>query len=459
MTLAAVAATTSAQASVEISSKPTHNMNCTGGVCAPTAKNADLNATDLANMLATGDVTVASQSIAQDIYVNATLNWASSAKLKLDAFRSVVVNRAVEVRGNGALAIETNDGGKNGDYRFFGKGHVKFWNTGSQLEINGVAYLLVQSIRELKKAAKLNDSGHYALAKSIDAAGHAYKYAPVNGIFTGTFEGLGNTISNFTITKDGALIERLCGNTLCSSVIRDLGLIAVNINGSGYSAPLVVWNGGTIANCFATGRISVSGQGDAGGLVTDNSGIIENSYADVAVSGTTAGGLVALNISFGSGEPAVITGSYSLGPVSGYYAGGLVGLNHSYAKIVNSYSFGPVMGSDAGGLVGRYDSSHDAYSLTSSYSTGAVTGDVLVGGLVGDDEVQAYISNTYWDMDASGINDPSRGAGNVPNDPGITGLTEAQLKSGLPAGFDSAIWGHSASINNGYPYLLANPPQ
>src|SRR6185312_15050225 len=97
---------------------------------------------------------------------------------------------------------------------------------------------------------------------------------------------------------------------------------------------------------------------------------------------------------------AVITGSYSLGPVSGYYAGGLVGLNHSYAKIVNSYSFGPVMGSDAGGLVGRYDSSPDAYSLTSSYSTGAVTGDVLVGGLVGDDEVQAYISNTYWDMDA-----------------------------------------------------------
>ena len=28
----------------------------------------------------------------------------------------------------------------------------------------------------------------------------------------------------------------------------------------------------------------------------------------------------------------------------------------------------------------------------------------------------------------------------------------------LPAGFDPAIWGQNASINNGYPYLLANPP-
>ena len=40
----------------------------------------------------------------------------------------------------------------------------------------------------------------------------------------------------------------------------------------------------------------------------------------------------------------------------------------------------------------------------------------------------------------------------------LTGLTDAQLKSGLPAGFDPAVWGQSAGINNGYPYLLSNPP-
>ena len=58
MAFAVAVAATSAQASVQISSNPTHNMNCTGGVCTPTAKNADLNATDLANMLATSDVKV-----------------------------------------------------------------------------------------------------------------------------------------------------------------------------------------------------------------------------------------------------------------------------------------------------------------------------------------------------------------------------------------------------------------
>ena len=32
------------------------------------------------------------------------------------------------------------------------------------------------------------------------------------------------------------------------------------------------------------------------------------------------------------------------------------------------------------------------------------------------------------------------------------------MKSGLPDGFDPQVWGQDANINNGYPYLLANPP-
>jgi hypothetical protein len=62
-------------------------------------------------------------------------------------------------------------------------------------------------------------------------------------------------------------------------------------------------------------------------------------------------------------------------------------------------------------------------------------------------------------MDSSGIDDPGEGAGTPRNDPGITGLTDAQLKSALPAGFDPNVWGQSPNINNGWPYLLANPPQ
>ncbi|MFL6691148.1 MAG: hypothetical protein ACJ8IR_13340 [Alphaproteobacteria bacterium] len=41
----------------------------------------------------------------------------------------------------------------------------------------------------------------------------------------------------------------------------------------------------------------------------------------------------------------------------------------------------------------------------------------------------------------------------------VTGLSDAELRSGRPAGFKSDVWGQSPDINNGYPYLLANPPQ
>jgi hypothetical protein len=68
-------------------------------------------------------------------------------------------------------------------------------------------------------------------------------------------------------------------------------------------------------------------------------------------------------------------------------------------------------------------------------------------------------SDTYWDTTTSGITDPSKGAGNKKNDPGIEGLTTVQLRSGLPDGFSGAVWGEKSSINGGLPYLLANPPR
>jgi hypothetical protein len=77
-----VAAATSAQASVEISTDPTQNMNCSGGVCSPTAKKAFLNVTDLAGMLSSGDVKVTSASIAMDIDIKATLTRQKIAHAK-----------------------------------------------------------------------------------------------------------------------------------------------------------------------------------------------------------------------------------------------------------------------------------------------------------------------------------------------------------------------------------------
>jgi hypothetical protein len=41
----------------------------------------------------------------------------------------------------------------------------------------------------------------------------------------------------------------------------------------------------------------------------------------------------------------------------------------------------------------------------------------------------------------------------------VTGLTTKQFKSGLPEGFEPPIWAEKKTINNGYPYLLGNPPR
>ena len=87
---------------------------------------------------------------------------------------------------------------------------------------------------------------------------------------------------------------------------------------------------------------------------------------------------------------------------------------------------------------------------------GALT---IVGGVIGYDYSDASLAADYWDLDTTGVTDPAQGAGNIPNDPGLVGLSDAQLKSGLPAGFDPKIWASDPNINSGYPYLLANPPQ
>ncbi|HEY1614444.1 MAG TPA: hypothetical protein VGF97_12205 [Rhizomicrobium sp.] len=66
---------------------------------------------------------------------------------------------------------------------------------------------------------------------------------------------------------------------------------------------------------------------------------------------------------------------------------------------------------------------------------------------------------TYRDTTSSGLTNLSQGAGNIANDPGITGETTAQLQTGLPAGFDWSIRAENSSIAGGLPYLIANPPQ
>jgi hypothetical protein len=199
----------------------------------------------------------------------------------------------------------------------------------------------------------------------------------------------------------------------------------------------------------------------AGGLFADNRGMISLSYASGEVTAGSsrksgeAGGLGGTN----GGE---IDQSFSTGAVqdsllpnnehSHYYTsnGGLVGMQDD-GSTTNSYAAGAVTVNyrgRAGGLVGS-----GGGAISTSYALGRVSAPLSgkAWGFIGKD--YSTTTDDYWDTDSSGVS-----VGCPRECTGVTGLTDAQLKSALPAGFDPKIWGQKKSINNGYPYLLANPP-
>ncbi|MCK4664089.1 MAG: T9SS type A sorting domain-containing protein [Bacteroidales bacterium] len=122
------------------------------------------------------------------------------------------------------------------------------------------------------------------------------------------------------------------------------------------------------------------------------------------------GGLVGDN-----DNSSTVSNSYSTGSVSGdSNVGGLVGNNYS-STVNNSYSTGSISGSDyVGGLVGY---NYFASTVNNSYSTGSISGSgYCVGGLVGYN--YSIVSNSFWDIQTSGQTTSYGG----------TGKTTAEMK-------------------------------
>ncbi|MBV9062395.1 MAG: hypothetical protein JOY77_05645 [Alphaproteobacteria bacterium] len=134
------------------------------------------------------------------------------------------------------------------------------------------------------------------------------------------------------------------------------------------------------------------------------------------------------------------------------YAGGLVGIGAG--TISNSYATGSITGGNKdnlGGLVGGSENT----AISHAYAVGAVSDSSYAGG-VGGRIKSPQFDRVYWDTDTSGR---TSACGRDRTCNGAAGLTDAQLKSGLPDGFDPKIWAQDPNINNGYPYLRNNPPQ
>ncbi len=445
-------------AAVTISTAVTKNMSCTSGVCTPTAKNAVLNVNDLTNMLASGNVTVntGSGQLAQqveDIAMSAGFTWVSASSLSLDAYRSITVNQPISVAGTGAVTLTTNDGGTGGYLFFVSDGRLSFFDTSNNLTINGSAYTLVNTLSSLARAIAANPAGAYAFSANYDASQDGtYPQSPVQTTFAGSFEGLGNTISNITVDSShtqnngvGGLFAELSGVGIANLSLSNL---TMKVSRTGSAGGIVGWSlNGSVFGVHVSGNIG-GGVQSIGGLIGENEGSLDESSSDAKVNdgGHCAGGLVGEN-------DGSITNSFATGKVKGKYVGGLACVNH--ADITNSYSTGSVSGGGSSTAAGL--TSGDSGEILTSYSTGFVSGGLgsTIGGFVGIEDNTPGPGDCYWDTTTSGTNE---GTGNEGNVQGLTGLTTTQFKAGLPAGFDPTIWKEHKKINNGFPYLIANPP-
>jgi hypothetical protein len=263
----------------------------------------------------------------------------------------------------------------------------------------------------------------------------ANTWTPI-GDFRGTFDGNDHVVSGVYINN---LNDQQGLFGVNKGLIENLGVIAFYVKGKNYVGGLVGDNGrnAKIENSYSIGR--VSGENSVGGLVGNNSeSLISNCFHSGVVRGVgeNVGGLVGRVYLPGS----MISNSYSTGTVTGQSnVGGLVG--ELYGSVSNSYSTSTVTGEKyVGGLIGEI--TNTGSPVRNSYAAGVVVGNERVGGLVGGG---GTITSSYYDSEVSGQGD-TRG----------TGKSTAEMKrevTFITWDFE-LIWGLDSGINNGYPYLL-----
>jgi hypothetical protein len=299
---------------------------------------------------------------------------------------------------------------------------------------------------------------YYRLGAPVDLSG-IFLQLPVIPVFTGTLDGNNLTISHVTITGDSYV--GLFGRIDAGSCVRNLGLVDVNIVGSGYNVGAIAGSsgdyyhdvidaqgvtskeseGGDIIHCYSTGRVHGDDYGVGGLVGFRHGGSFTRCSSGAEVTGSSSvGGLVGEN---NAGE---VTQCHSDGVVSGiqpsdHRVGGLVGL--TYGPITQCYNTGSVTGSPGltGGLIGELGS-----VVTNCYSTGVVTWGSYshAGGLVGyvmppvsrggtvsvpPSDPNQSVRNCFWDIQASGC---------TWSDGGV-GKTTAEMKTAstfLDAGWD-----------------------
>ena len=194
-----------------------------------------------------------------DIVVDSPLSWSTSATLTLSAFNGITVNAPITVTGDGTLVLTYNNnvGGINaaGTLAFLsGQGSAQFTtqaanpslfiNNGTPLIGNGTQYTLIYAIGTTPTTGiqSLNgSSGNFALAAPLDATSLGAIATSLVPSFSGSFNGLGNTISNLTVSASTSSVG-LFGTIGVGGSIANFGSIGGSVTTSSSTARRVGWD-------------------------------------------------------------------------------------------------------------------------------------------------------------------------------------------------------------------------
>lgn len=408
-----------------------------------------------------------------NLYINDNFNWSANT-LTLKAQNDIIVKADLDASGTGGLVLEyglANVAVGNSSQFDVNSGRIRLMDStnsfATKLGSDGstVNYTIVNGLGQAASPAAgdlrgmgLDLDGHYVLGGKVDGRGVADFVAIGNSStpFTGTFNGLGNSITHMTMS--GSNEHGLFGK-LNNATISNINFDQVTVSGSGalgvlagiadnskirnVKASNVTVNAGSVtdyqgglvgqadnsvfANIDVTGTSQLANASNyAAGVVAEasNSQFTNVHSAAVVSNGKLmAGGLVALsdtstysNVSSkGSvtGEQVVggiigkaanandaISVAWSSAQVNGATSGGLVGELHG--DIEDSYATGNIVGSSfAGGLVAL---SKATASVAQVYASGSVNGDGVLGGLVADNAgtiSQAYAAGSVDNLAGS----------------------------------------------------------
>jgi hypothetical protein len=419
----------------------------------------------------TGSVTVVSSGT---ITVDAPQTVPGSATLTLDASGALAIDAPITVSGAGQAILDagydttTVPGSSLLALSFGSGGNISYGgtNNGGTLTINGTPYTLLYTMSDVQNinSSSAALSANYALADSPNAAS-VTSWVPLgtngnntvlnsgNG-FSGTFEGLGNTISNLTVNIGFANDAGLFGYV--SGTIEHLGVQGGSVTGYNNDGGLAGYlsASGKIVRSYSTAAVTNSAEDNnfagssLGGLVGWSNGVIADSHAGGTITGadwTNVGNADAIGGLVGTANEGQIVDSYASGNVSGYDdVGGLVGYNS--VSISNSYATGSVTGlasngngfgggddgeNEIGGLVGQ-----NLAAISNSTASDAVNGGAngqYIGGLVGRN------GNGNSSSDASSVITNSTASGVISGGYGNVG--------GLAGRNDGSISGSSAIAN------------